>query len=389
MSLRPVSIAGVASTRFGAHPDTPIHELGVGAARDAIAEAGIDRGAVGALYLGNFVGGMLTGQEILAGMVGDSLGLANIPCTKVEGACASGGIAFRHACLSVASGECDAAIAIGVEKMTHASTADMTAALNTAMDQLADAPTGLTWPGLFGMAFRLHAARYGTTRDQVSAVVMKNKRNGLSNPLAQMGADLDAETIAHSKPIADPLRLYDCCPPSDGAAAVVVVAKDRAGDGAAMPVDVRASVQSRGAPRLAGHADLTSFEATVAAARGAYERAGIKAGDLDFVELHDCFSIAEIVDAEDLGLMPRGHGGGWAAEGRTALGGDLPINTSGGLLSKGHPVGATGLSQIYEAVSQIRGTHPNQVANARLGLTHNLGGTGVACTVNILAHPDA
>ena len=289
----------------------------------------------------------------------------------------------------VASGQCDAALAVGVEKMTHASTAQVTAALNAAMDQLADARSGLTYPGLYAMAWRAHAARHGTSREQVSSVVIKNKRNGLANPLAQMGAELDAATIASSKQIADPVRLFDCCAPGDGAAAVVVVARDRAGEGRAMPVQVRASVQTRGAARLAGHADITSFDATVSAAREAYRQAGIAACDLDFVELHDCFSIAEILDAEDLGLMPRGHGGGWSLEGRTGMGGELPINASGGLLAKGHPVGATGLSQIYEAVAQLRGTHPNQVRDAAIGLTHNLGGTGIACTVNILARPDA
>jgi acetyl-CoA C-acetyltransferase len=389
MSLRAVSIAGVGCTPFGAHPDTPIHELALRAARAAIDEAGVARADIGSLYLGNFIGGMLTGQEVLAGLVGDALGLANVPCTKVEGACASGGIAFRHACLMVACGQCDAALAVGVEKMTHAGTAHITAALNAAMDQLADARSGLTYPGLYAMAWRAHAARHGTSREQVSAVVIKNKANGLRNPLAQMGAALDAQAIADSKPIADPVRLFDCCAPGDGAAAVLVVARERAGAGGALPVDVRASVQTRGAARLASHRDITSFEATVSAAREAYRQAGIGPRDLDFVELHDCFSIAEILDAEDLGLMPRGHGGGWSLEGRTGMAGDLPINASGGLLAKGHPVGATGLGQIYEAVAQLRGTHPNQVRGAAIGLTHNLGGTGIACTVNILARPDA
>jgi acetyl-CoA C-acetyltransferase len=169
----------------------------------------------------------------------------------------------------------------------------------------------------------------------------------------------------------------------------LVVARERAGAGGALPVDVRASVQTRGAARLASHRDITSFDATVSAAREAYRQAGIGPRDLDFVELHDCFSIAEILDAEDLGLMPRGHGGGWSLEGRTGMAGDLPINASGGLLAKGHPVGATGLGQIYEAVAQLRDTHPNQVRGAAIGLTHNLGGTGIACTVNILARPDA
>ena len=386
--MRDVSILGVGSTRFGRHDEAAIDDLAAGAARDALADAGIEPGRIGALYLGNFVAGMLTGQEVLAGLVGEAVGLGGVPCTKVEGACASGGIAFRHACLAVGAGLTDAAIAVGVEKMTHASNPRITESLNSAMDNRADAPSGLTFPGLFGMAYRLHAERYGTTRDQVSSVVVKNKSNGLSNPLAQMGASLTVDDVRESKPIADPLRIYDCCPASDGAAAVVVVARDlaRGNDDA---VDVRASVQTSGSARIAGHPDLCSFDATVNAAAHAFEDAGLGAEDLDFVELHDCFSIAEIIDSEDLGIVPRGQGGGWAGEGRTALGGDMPINASGGLLAKGHPVGATGLSQLYEAVHQLRGDHPNQVRDARFGLTHNLGGTGVACTVSILGRPDA
>ena len=386
--MRDVSIIGVGSTRFGRHDQTAIDDLAAGAARDALADAGIDPERIGALYLGNFVAGMLTGQEVLAGLVGEAIGLGSVPCTKVEGACASGGIAFRHACLSVAAGLTDAAIAVGVEKMTHASNPRITESLNSAMDNRADAPSGLTFPGVFGMAYRMHAERYGTTRDQVSSVVVKNKSNGLSNPLAQMGANLTVDDVRGSKLIADPLRIYDCCPASDGAAAVVVVARDlaRGTDGA---IDVRASVQTSGSARIAGHPDLCSFDATVNAAARAFRDAGLTARDLDFVELHDCFSITEIIDSEDLGVVPRGEGGAWAGEGRTALGGDLPINPSGGLLAKGHPVGATGVSQLYEAVHQLRGVHPNQIRGARFGLTHNLGGTGVACTVNILGRPDA
>ena len=387
--MRDVSILGVGSTRFGRHGETAIDDLAADAAREALADAGVEPERVGALYLGNFVGGMLTGQETLAGLVGEAAGLAgNVPCTKVEGACASGGIAFRHACLAVAAGLADAALAVGVEKMTHASNPRVTEALNSAMDNRADAPSGLTFPGLFGMAYRLYAQRYGATRDQVSAVVVKNKANGLSNPLAQMGARLDVDDVRDSRPIADPLRLYDCCPASDGAAAVVVVPRDAA-RGRNGAVDVRATVQTSGSARIAGHPDLCTFDATVAAAGRAFEDAGIAAQDLDFVELHDCFSIAEIIDSEDLGVVPRGEGAAWAGEGRTALGGDLPINPSGGLLAKGHPVGATGLSQLYEAVRQLRGDHPNQVRGARFGLAHNLGGTGVACTVSILGRPDA
>ena len=387
--MRPVSIAGVGSTRFGRLHEQSIVDLAVEAAEAAIAEAGIPREQIGALYLGNFVSGPLTGQEVLAGLVGDALGLGNIPCTKVEGACASGGIAFRHAHMNVAAGFCDTVLAVGVEKMTHAKTPETTAALNCAMDNRSDGPSGLTFPGLFGLAWRLHEARYGTTREQVSAVIRKNKRNGLRNQLAQMGAELTAEEIAASPMIADPLRLFDCCPTSDGAAAAILTTRDQARDMARQPIHVLATAQTRGSARIAGHPDLCTFEATVHAARRAYEMAGRSAEDIDFAELHDCFSIAEILDSEDLGIVPRGQGHIWAIEGRTAVGGDMPINPSGGLLAKGHPVGATGLGQIYEAVRQLRGTHPNQVRDAAIGLTHHLGGTGVACSVTILGRPDA
>ena len=387
--MRGVSVEGIGSTTFGKHGEKAIEVLAVEAAASAIADSGVDDREIGALYLGNFISGVLTGQEVLAGIVGDNLGLANIPCTKVEGACASGGIAFRHAALAIATGQCDAALVVGVEKMTHAPTPDVTAALNCAMDNRADGVSGLTFPGLFGIAWRVHAQRYGTTRDQVSAVVIKNKKNGLKNPLAQMGANLTRELIAASPFICDPLQLYDCCPASDGAAALLLVATDRAPRRKGPRIDVAASVQTRGAARIAGHPDLCSFDATVEAGKRAYEQAGLTAKDLDFVELHDCFSIAEVIDSEDLGIAPRGKGAVWAAEGRTAVGGEIPINASGGLLAKGHPVGATGVGQLYEAALQLRGEHPNQVKDAAIGLTHNLGGTGVACTVNILRRSDA
>jgi acetyl-CoA C-acetyltransferase len=386
--MRNVLVAGIGSTTFGRHTEVDIQVLAARAADAAIKDSGLSRDAVGALYLGNFISGPLTGQEVLAGLVADSLGLPQIPCSKMEGACASGGIAFRHAYLAVASGTCDVALAVGVEKMTHADTAATTAALNCAMDNRSDGVSGLTFPGLFGLAWQVHADRYGTTRAQVSSVVRKNKANGLLNPLAQMGMELTDDQIIQSPLICDPLRLFDCCPTSDGAAAVLLIAEDRLREVAADAIGIMAAVQTRGSARIAGHPDLCSFDATVCAARLAYQQAGIQASDVDFVELHDCFSIAEIIDTEDLGIIPRGQGGWYAAEGRTRVGGDRPINPSGGLLSKGHPVGATGVGQIYEAVLQLRGQHANQVKNAGIGMTHNLGGTGVACSVNILKRLD-
>jgi len=383
--MRPVYISGVGSTSFGRHRDESIESLAIRASSQAIVESGMAREEIGALYLGNFISGPLNGKEVLAGIVADRLGLpGNIPCTKVEGACASGGIAFRHAWLAVAYGMCDAAIVVGVEKMTHASTAAVTSALNCAMDNELDGPTGLTFPGLFGLAWRAYDKSYGLSRDDVSSVVIKNKRNGLRNPLAQMGAELSLADIAASAMIADPLQLFDCCPATDGAAALVLCSDRLNNKSRKQPVKVLASVQTSGAPQIAKHMNLCTFEATVRAAQQAYLTAGISAQQIDVVELHDCFSMAEIIDSEDLGIVPRGQGAIWCAQGRTDIGGDVAINPSGGLLAKGHPVGATGVGQIYEVVLQLRAEHSNQVANARIGMTHNLGGTGVACTVNIM-----
>ena len=392
--MRQVFVVGVGSTLFGEHHDSSITELAVNAVNAAIKDAQIDRNATGALYLGNFVGGQLTGQEVLAGLVADEARLPCVPSTKVEGACASGGIAFRHAWLSVAAGICDVAIAVGVEKMSHATTSQVTAALNCAMDMERDGASGLSFPGLFGLAYRMYESKYGEVRQKVSSVVVKNKQNGLSNPLAQMGATVSAIEVENSMLIADPLRLFDCCPISDGAAAVVLtsgayITEHLHRTGYELPVEVLGSIQTRGVPFISGHSSLCSFQATVEAVQKIYDSTGIGPKDLDFVELHDCFSIAEILDSEDIGICPRGEGAHWAHEGRTAVGGEIPINPSGGLLAKGHPVGATGLGQVYEAVCQLRGNHPNQVRNASIGLTHNLGGTGVACVVNLLRRADA
>ena len=380
--MRDVAITGIGSTLFGKHEGRGLESLAVDAANTALKNAGVERNEIGAVYLGNFIAGPSAARRFSRASSPRSLVLPNIPCTKVEGACASGGIAFRHACMAVASGMTDAALVVGVEKMTHASGGQVTSALNCAMDNEADGIAGLTFPGVFGLMWRIHAAKYGTTRDQVSAVVMKNKANGMKNPLAQLGAELTLDQIRQSAQIADPLQLYDCCPVSDGAAALVVVRADRAKDAPDLAIRVLATAQTRGSPRISGQAENCSFDANVSAGKRAYEMSGLSPKDIDFVELHDCFSMAEIIDSEDLGLVPRGKGAIWAAEGRTKVGGEIPINPSGGLLSKGHPVGATGVGQLYEATLQLRGKHPNQVKDAAIGMTHNLGGTGVACTVD-------
>ena len=382
--MRQVCVSGVGSTNFGKLQDKSISQLVVDASIAAIKDSKIDRREIGALYLGNFVGGTLTGQEVLAGLACDDLSLGNIPCTKVEGACASGGIAFRHAYLAIATGVCDAALVVGVEKMTHCQNDKITQALNAALDQKTDFLSGLTFPGLYAMAWRSYEHEHSASRHEISEVIIKNKNNGLKNPLAQVKHEVSHDDIISSPLIADPLRLFDCCPTSDGASALVLVASDLIDKNSQADIRVVAAVQTSGPGRVCGNKSLHSFEATVAAGTKAFEISGISPRDIDLVELHDCFSIAEVLDCEDLGLCERGAGLRLASEGRSHVDGQIPINPSGGLLAKGHPVGATGVSQVYETVLQLRGQHTNQVASPTFAMTHNLGGTGVACSVNIL-----
>ncbi|HET8578995.1 MAG TPA: thiolase domain-containing protein [Methylomirabilota bacterium] len=382
--MRPVAIIGVGSTSFGKLEGMGIVELAVSACRDALAEARIPREKIQALYLGNFVGERLANQGALAGLVANRLGLAGIPATKVEGACASGGIAFRHGALGIALGLYDFVLVAGVEKMTSCATAEVTAALATAGDEGAEMRTGLTFPGAFAIIMREHMARYGTTREQIGLVSVKNHGLGASNPKAQFRKPVTLDEVLGSRLIADPLRLFDCPPISDGAAAAVLCPADRARDFHPRPVRVLGSGHATGPATLWEMPDITSFPATVRAAREAYEMAGVSPRDVQVAELHDCFTMAEIIATEDLGFVPKGKGGPAVEDGQTGLDGKVAVNASGGLIAKGHPVGATGCAQIYELVKQLRDEAANQVRNCEIGLAHNLGGTGVVSTVTIL-----
>jgi len=244
-----------------------------------------------------------------------------------------------------------------------------------------DGEVGLTFPAFWAMSMRRHMLEYGTRREQVAMVAVKNRRNGVKNDRAQFRKAIDLKEALDSRLVCDPIRVYDCCPATDGAAAVVLGPAEGAGPRA---VDLLASVQTTGRARMSDYDELTFFPATVEAARRAYTEAGISPSDLDVVELHDCFTMAEIVDGEDLGLVEKGEGGRAVEAGVTDFGGRVVVNPSGGLLSKGHPVGATGCGQIFEVVRQLRGEHPNQVSGARIGLTHNAGGTQALVSVHVL-----
>ncbi len=382
--MRRVSVIGIGCTPFGKQNGIGIIDLALHACREAMDDAHLPGSRVEAFYLGNFVSETLVRQGSLAPIVAYRLGLGPIPCTRVEGACASSGIAFRHGVLLIASGLCDMVLVAGVEKMTSADTGIVTEALASAGDADSEMRLGLTFPGTFGIIMRRHMHQYGTTREQVAMVSVKNRSNGSTNPKAHFQEPVTIEEILESRLICDPLRLYDCTPISDGAAAAVLCAADLATEFTDRPIDVIGSGHATGPATLFEMADLTTFEASVAAGQQAYREAGLAPNDIDVAEVHDCFTIAEIAAIEDLGFVEKGEGGPAVADGLTALGGRLPTNPSGGLLSKGHPVGATGLAQIYEIVAQLRGEAINQVKDAEIGLAHNLGGTGAVSTVHIL-----
>lgn len=382
--MRQVAIIGVGSTTFGKLEGTGIVELAVAACREALAESRVPREKIQSFYLGNFVGERLAGQGSLAPLVASRLGLTGIPATKVEGACASGGIALRHGALGIALGLYDFVLVAGVEKMTSSSTADVTAALATAGDELSEMRTGLTFPGAFGIIAREHMHRFGTTREQIGLVSVKNHGFGANNPKAQFRKVVTLDAVVNSRLIADPLRLFDCPPISDGAAAAVLCPAEWAREFHPRPVRVLGAGHASGPGTLWEMDRITSFPATVRASREAYAMAGVSPGDVDVAEVHDCFTMAEIVASEDLGFFPEGKGGPAVEDGRTGLEGSVAINPSGGLLAKGHPVGATGCAQVYEIVKQLRGEAANQVSDAEIGLAHNLGGTGVVSTVTLL-----
>jgi acetyl-CoA C-acetyltransferase len=387
--MKEVSIIGIGTTPFSILKGAPLKEIATQACVDALQDAGLGKESIEAFYLGNFISGILTGQETIAPLVANSLGLPkDIPCTKVEGACCSGGIAFRHGYLLVATGLAKFVLVAGVEKMSSSTTEKNTEGLASAFDQEAEGRTGLTFPGFFALIARRHMHQYGTKIEHLAGVSVKNHGNSVLNPRARFRTKVSMEEVLASREVASPIKLYDCCPISDGAAAAVLCPAEIAHQFHKNPIDILASVQTTGYSTSYDMDDPTTLIATVLAAQKAYTISHLSAKDIDVAELHDCFTMAEIVDSEDLGFFPKGKGGFAVEEGLTTVGGQIPINPSGGLISKGHPVGATGLGQVFEIVKQLRGEHENQVKNAGIGLTHNLGATGQVCTVNILKRRD-
>ena len=335
--------------------------------------------------MGNFAGPSFVGQNHLAPYIAGAMGITGVPCTRFEAACASSGSAFYHAVSSVAAGLNDVVLVAGVEKMTSQTTPKVTEILAGAGDTCGEVRAGATFPALFAMIARRHMYQYGTTREQLAAVAVKNHANGAKNPLAHMRKVITMEQALNGKPIAEPLTVFDCSLISDGAAAVLIAPLERAAEFTSKPVKILGIAQTSDYVALDQKEDITTLRAVASAAEKAYRMAGVSAQDIEFAEVHDCFTIAEILATEDLGFVKKGEGGPYALAGHTCLNGERPINTSGGLKSKGHPVGATGAGQICDLVMQLRGeAGERQLARHSLGLAQNLGGSGATAVVTIL-----
>ena len=410
---RGVAIVGAGMSHFGAFPGLTSRDLFVEAYDDMAAsmEKGFDAADVETMYLGNFSSDLFEGQTHTAPIMADWLGLTPRSATRIENACASGGSALREGMMAIASGMYDVVLVGGVEKMSNLAAERVTDTLALAADALYEIPAGLTFPGIFAAIATAYMHQYEAGADHLAKVALKNHANGALNPKAQFNRplrDIMDRRIARAQErgepppewedeldflhddranpvVAWPLRLYDCAPITDGAACVLLVAEELASSFTEAPVKVIGIGQATGRP-LHDSDSLTSLPSAKAAAEEAYLMAGVGPQDIQVAEVHDCFTPAEIVATEDLGFFEPGEGARALDEGRTTLRGDKPVNTSGGLKAKGHPVGASGVGMAVEMFHQLRQeAGERQVPNdgLELGLSHNVGGTGGSCVVTI------
>ncbi len=380
--MRDVAVIGMGMTKWGELWEKSLRTIFVETALLALDDAGVNR--IDSMYVGSMSSGVFVGQEHIASMLADYLGQNPIPSTRVETACASGGLALRLGWMEVASGISDVVLVGGVEKMTDVSGYEATYALSTAADQEYEGYHGITFPGLYALIARAHMEKYGTTREQLAMVAVKNHHNGSMNPLAQFPFKITVEAVLNSVMVADPLRILDCSPITDGAAAAIICPVEMAKEMGKPVIKIIGTGHATDSIALSSRKDITWLEATYQAAKQAYAMADKKPHDIDIIEVHDCFTIAEICVLEALGIVEKGKGGVAAEEGITSLEGKIPVNTSGGLKAKGHPVGATGVAQVVEIVKQLRGeAGDRQIKEARTGMTQNMGGSGGSTVVHI------
>ncbi|HJY98430.1 MAG TPA: thiolase domain-containing protein [Patescibacteria group bacterium] len=371
---------GSGVTKFGELWGTSPRILAKKAFAEALDDAGIPKGRVEALFVGNMLSGILGGQEHLGALFAQELGL-NAPAFKIEGACASGGLALHNAVNSVLSNQYQTVAVLGVEKMTDHKPEDVATALMGAGTDV-ERMSGATFPGLYAILARAHMAEYRTTEEELAGVSVKNHFHASLNPKAQFTLRVTVEQVMKSTLIADPLKLLDCSPISDGAAAVIITSRKPA----KKSPKVVASAVATDTLGLAERESLTELAATKKAAKKAFTLAGVSPSDIDIAEVHDCFSIAETLALEDIGFYPKGRAAGAVARGEVTLGSKgLVVNTSGGLKACGHPVGATGVKQVAELIKQLTGkSGRRQVKGAKLGLAQNVGGSGATAVIHIL-----
>ncbi len=388
MNLRKVAVVGIGETSFGRHMERSITDLAAEACLKAIKDAGVSHRKV-QLATGAYAAqwNSALGQYFtLPQIVLREIGITQIPIFRVENGCSSGSVAFRDVWYRIATGEYDIGLAFGVEKMNVADSKSIRGQISDHVPER-DFDLGLTAAGIYAMMARRMMAQYGVTRENLAQVVVKNRRFGSMNPLAQYQDAVTIDEVLSARMISDPLTLYMCCGRGDGAAAVILMDAETAKQYTTHPVYVAANVLTSGT--YADDVDFVTFDVDVRAAAQAYEMAGLGPEDLDVAEVHDSFAPAEIKHYEDLGFCARGEGARFLEEGLSDMGGKIVVNTSGGLLSKGHVIGATGISQVCELVKQLRGTaHHRQVEGAKVGLQHNSGGyvhtEFCSCAINIL-----
>jgi len=383
---RDIAIIGVGTTKYGEHWNYSLKDLITEAGIRAIEDAKISGNDIELIVGGSMSSGMFVGQEHTGALFADYMGLNPKPAIRTEAACASSSVALRVGCMAIASGMHDCVAIGGAEKMTDVYGSQATTALAGAMDRDNEAYFGLTFPGVYAMMAKRHMHQYGTTREQLSLVAVKNHSNAMHNPYAQYHKKISVDDVMRSPLVADPLRLLDCSPIADGAACIIIVPAESARKYTDTPIYIRASVQASDTLGMYMRHDITTINANIQAAKLAYQMAGVKPAGIDVAEVHDCFTINEIISCEDLGFCKKGAGGKMVQEGETQIGSRIPVNTSGGLKAKGHPVGATGAGQIVELVKQLRGdAGKRQVDGAETALAHNVGGSGSTVAIHILS----
>jgi acetyl-CoA C-acetyltransferase len=384
--MRRVAVIGIGITKFGEHWDKSLRDLALEAGIKAITDAKIEGEKIEAGYLGNMAAGNFAMQEHLGALLADQMGLNPIPAVKIEAACASGAVAFRQAYLAVKSGMYDIVVAGGVEKMTDLDTETVSKILSAAGDQEWEAFQGATFPSLYALMMRAYMQKYGASQEDFAHVAVKNHKHASMVEYAQFRNVITVEDVMNSKYVAEPIKVLDSSPITDGAAAVVLASMDVAYSYTSNPIEVIASAQASDTLSLADREELYYTKASEIAAKQAYKQANITASQIDVAEVHDAFTIGEVLAIEALGFFKKGEGYKAAVEGETTFGGKVVVNTSGGLKAAGHPVGATGIKQIYEIVTQLRGkAGKRQVPNALYGLTHNVGGSGATAVVHIFS----